>query len=84
MNIRKTPKNCVFCLGTILIRLCIVFRDQNEVDVRAVYHQLMDTYVTTDSDNENEAGPSTSKAAGARRYGCLHKCDNNSSSNFYQ
>lgn len=47
---------------------CHCFRDQNEVDVRAVYHQLMDTYVTTDSDGENEAGPSTSTAAGARRY----------------
>lgn len=46
----------------------VVFRDQNEVDVRAVYHQLMDTYVTTDSDGENEAGPSTSNASGARRY----------------
>lgn len=49
------------------------FRDQNEVDVRAVYHQLMDTYVTTDSEGENEAGPSTSNASGARRYAiCVH------------
>lgn len=47
---------------------CHCFRDQNEVDVRAVYHQLMDTYVTTDSDGDNEAGPSTSNASGARRY----------------
>ncbi len=47
---------------------CDCFRDQNEVDVRAVYHQLMDTYVTTDSDGDNEAGPSTSNGSGARRY----------------
>lgn len=35
-------------------------RDQNDVDVRAVYHQLMDTYVTSDSDNDTGPGPSTS------------------------
>lgn len=29
------------------------------MDVRAVYHQLMDTYVTSDSDMDAEAGPST-------------------------
>lgn len=52
---------------------CFPFhRDQNDVDVRAVYHQLMDTYVTSDSDADTEAGPSTSTttpsaAAGARR-----------------
>lgn len=34
-------------------------RDPNDVDVRAVYHQLVDTYVASDSDDENRAGTST-------------------------
>lgn len=42
------------------------------MDVGAVYHQLMDTYVTSDSDADTEAGPSTSTRnvtpASARRF----------------
>lgn len=45
-------------LETYLRIICS--RDQNEVNVRAVYHQLMDTYVTSDSDNDTGPGPSTS------------------------
>ncbi|KAJ6635022.1 Bromodomain and WD repeat-containing protein 1 [Pseudolycoriella hygida] len=52
----------------IITDLCLrIIKDQNEVDVRAVYHQLMDTYVTTDSDGDNEAGPSTSNPSNAAR-----------------
>lgn len=57
----------------IITDLCLrIIKDQNEVDVGAVYHQLMDTYVTSDSEAETEIGggrgssargPSTSAAA---------------------
>lgn len=52
----------------------IFFRDPNAVDVGAVYHQLVDTYVTSDSEHENHhAGTSsisstTRRSAAARRY----------------
>lgn len=55
-----------------MLKHSVFHRDQNEVDVGAVYHQLMDTYVTSDSDADTEAGPSTSTRvmtpASARRY----------------
>lgn len=51
------------------------YRDHNDVDVPAAYHQLLDTYQSSES--EDETRPSTSRAAdtepssranGARRY----------------
>lgn len=38
------------------------FREPNDIDVAAVYHQLVDVYHSSASENEDEidAGPSTS------------------------
>jgi len=65
-QVSRSKRHCCLLLS---VNVCYFhcFRDQNEVDVRAVYHQLMDTYGTTDSDGDGEAGPSTSNASGARR-----------------
>lgn len=48
----------------------LVHRDPNDVDVRAVYHQLVDTYVASDSDDDNRAGTSTGgiTPSGTSRY----------------
>lgn len=51
----------------IVTELClrIIKAGQDEMDVGAMYHQLMDTYVSTDSEvdvvNSDQPGPSTSK-----------------------
>lgn len=55
----------------------LIFRDPNEVDVGAVYHQLVATYISSDSENENDnepvpststaPPPTTRKAAASRR-----------------
>lgn len=37
-------------------------RDHNDVDVPAVYHQFLDTYVSSASEDEAQPGPSTSRA----------------------
>ncbi|XP_055634846.1 PH-interacting protein isoform X2 [Toxorhynchites rutilus septentrionalis] len=61
----------------IVTDLCLrILGDVNDVDVPAVYHQLVDTYISSDSDSDsNRPGPSTSggnssnrrPAAGSRR-----------------
>ncbi|XP_058825201.1 PH-interacting protein [Topomyia yanbarensis] len=58
----------------IITDLCLrILGDLNNVDVPAVYHQLADTYVSSDSDSDgNQPGPSTSTStrrppAGSRR-----------------
>jgi bromodomain and WD repeat domain-containing protein 1/3 len=38
-------------------------RDRNDVDVSAVYHQLLDTYKSSDSESEAKPGPSCSRNA---------------------
>lgn len=49
-------------------------RDHTDVDVPAVYHQFLDTYVSSASEDENQPGPSTSRARatsgrnGSRRF----------------
>lgn len=69
----------------IITDLCLrIIREPDEIDVPAVYHQLTDTYHSSESDNDNEAGPSTSTgrsrstAPGARRYinSCFLKLPN--------
>lgn len=51
-----------------LIIFCALFRDHNNIDVSAVYHQLMATY-TSDSDENPQPGTSTGSVtpAGRRR-----------------
>ncbi|XP_052896754.1 bromodomain and WD repeat-containing protein 3 [Anopheles moucheti] len=51
----------------IITDLCLrILSDLNEIDVPAVYHQLVDTYLSSDSETErHRPGPSTSSAAGA-------------------
>ncbi|XP_055544224.1 PH-interacting protein [Wyeomyia smithii] len=60
----------------IITDLCLrILGDLNNVDVPAVYHQLVDTYISSDSDSDsgNQPGPSTSNSttrrppAGSRR-----------------
>uniref|UniRef100_A0A1Q3EZI4 Bromo domain-containing protein n=1 Tax=Culex tarsalis TaxID=7177 RepID=A0A1Q3EZI4_CULTA len=59
----------------IITDLCLrILGDVNDVDVPAVYHQLVDTYISSDSDSDTNqgAGPSTSTSsrrppAGSRR-----------------
>ncbi|XP_055603175.1 bromodomain and WD repeat-containing protein 3-like [Uranotaenia lowii] len=58
----------------IITDLCLrILGERNEVDVPAVYHQLVDTYISSDSDSESpRPGPSTSnnnrrRPAGSRR-----------------
>ncbi|CAD7093518.1 unnamed protein product [Hermetia illucens] len=62
----------------IITDLCLrIIRDPNEVDVGAVYHQLVATYISSDSENENDnepvpststaPPPTTRKAAASRR-----------------
>lgn len=50
----------------IITDLCLrIIREQNDIDVAPVYHQLVDMYVSSESENEhndNEPGPSTSSA----------------------
>lgn len=43
-----------------------LFRDQNEIDVNAVYHQLVDTY-QSDSDENHQPGTSTGSVTPAAR-----------------
>ncbi|XP_058119125.1 bromodomain and WD repeat-containing protein 3 [Anopheles coustani] len=52
----------------IITDLCLrILSDLNEIDVPAVYHQLVDTYLSSDSETERHrpGGPSTSGTAGA-------------------
>ncbi|XP_059610185.1 PH-interacting protein isoform X2 [Phlebotomus argentipes] len=65
------PHSNIVKHARIITDLCLrIIRDLNDIDVGAVYHQLMDTYMSSDSDTENPR-PSTSSAptrpAGARR-----------------
>ena len=54
-----------------------VHREPNDIDVAAVYHQLVDVYHSSESENDNESdivpststGPSTSAAAARARQG---------------
>lgn len=47
----------------------LIFRDHSDIDVSAVYHQLMATY-TSDSDENPQPGTSTGSVtpAGRRRF----------------
>uniref|UniRef100_A0A182QQ37 Bromo domain-containing protein n=1 Tax=Anopheles farauti TaxID=69004 RepID=A0A182QQ37_9DIPT len=51
----------------IITDLCLrILSDLNEIDVPAVYHQLVDTYHSSDSETERlRPGPSTSSAGGS-------------------
>ncbi|XP_055716898.1 PH-interacting protein isoform X3 [Phlebotomus papatasi] len=65
------PHTNIVKYARIITDLCLrIIRDLNDIDVGAVYHQLMDTYISSDSETENPR-PSTSSAssrpAGARR-----------------
>lgn len=54
----------------IITELCLrIIKDPNDIDIRAVYHQLVDTY-TSDSEEEQGAGTSTGGAtpSGRTRY----------------
>ncbi|XP_053693465.1 PH-interacting protein [Sabethes cyaneus] len=54
----------------IITDLCLrILGDLNNVDVPAVYHQLVDTYISSDSDSDagNQPGPSTSNSTSNRR-----------------
>ncbi|XP_046806773.1 bromodomain and WD repeat-containing protein 3 isoform X1 [Lucilia cuprina] len=60
----------------IITDLCLrIIREQNDIDVAAVYHQLVDVYHSSESENDNESdvvpststGPSTSAAAARAR-----------------
>lgn len=67
------PHSNIVKHARIITDLCLrIIRDPSGVDVGAVYHQLVDTYMSSDSENENEAGPSTSmnnnRSKGSRRY----------------
>lgn len=47
------------------LMLLLYYRDHNEVDVAACYHQFLDTYVSSESESEtNQPGPSTSTSRG--------------------
>lgn len=46
------------------------FREHNDVDVPAAYHQLLDTYQSSESEEDNqEQRPSTSQGSSSRRNG---------------
>ncbi|KAM7359266.1 bromodomain and WD repeat-containing protein isoform 1-T2 [Cochliomyia hominivorax] len=62
----------------IITDLCLrIIREPNDIDVAAVYHQLVDVYHSSESENDNESdvvpststGPSTSAAAARSRQG---------------
>ncbi|XP_055677242.1 PH-interacting protein [Lutzomyia longipalpis] len=56
------PHSNIVKHARIVTDLCLrIIRDLNDIDVGAVYHQLMDTYISSDSDAENPR-PSTSSA----------------------
>ncbi|XP_061395070.1 bromodomain and WD repeat-containing protein 3 [Musca vetustissima] len=61
----------------IITDLCLrIIREPNDIDVAAVYHQLVDVYHSSESENDNESdvvpststGPSTSAAAAKGRH----------------
>ncbi|GAB0097421.1 bromodomain and WD repeat-containing protein 3 [Sergentomyia squamirostris] len=65
------PHSNIVKHARIITDLCLrIIRDLSDIDVGAVYHQLMDTYMSSDSEAENPR-PSTSststRPAGARR-----------------
>jgi bromodomain and WD repeat domain-containing protein 1/3 len=57
----------VSCTYLSHISPCNCSRDRNDVDVSAVYHQLLDTYKSSDTESdvnvEAKAGPSSSRSA---------------------
>lgn len=62
------PHSNIVKHARIITDLCLrIMRDAVEIDVGAVYHQLVDTYVSSDSDDDNQPGPSTSNAANQRQ-----------------
>lgn len=55
------PHSNIIKHARIITDLCLrIMRDACDIDVGAVYHQLVDTYFSSDSENENQPGPSTS------------------------
>lgn len=61
---------------TITTCFSLIVRESNDIDVAAVYHQLVDVYHSSESENGNESdvvpststGPSTSAAAAKARH----------------
>ena len=67
---QRTPLSVCFfvsCPHLSLTALCNYYRDRNDVDVSAVYHQLLDTYKSSDTESdvnvEAKPGPSSSRNA---------------------
>lgn len=63
------PHSSIVKHARIITDLMLRIVRQLDVDVTAVYHQLVDTYFSSDSENENQAGPSTSTSARRRPAG---------------
>lgn len=53
--------SCTFLFGCSLFKRRFLRRETTDVDVPAVYHQLNDTYHSSESEMDEEDKPSTSK-----------------------
>ncbi|XP_069680733.1 bromodomain and WD repeat-containing protein 3 isoform X4 [Periplaneta americana] len=78
------PSSQIVKKARIITELCLrVIKDRNDLDVSAVYHQLLDTYKSSDSESdvdvEAKPGPSSSRSAATagtsgRRHREQRKC----------